>query len=52
MLMSILKTAKNFLRKILHQPEFESGISCFGADLFQFEPPKHIAMFIAIINIY
>jgi len=27
MLMSILKTAKNLLRKILPQPEFELGIS-------------------------
>jgi len=34
MLMSILKTAKNLLRKILSQPGFEPGTSCFAEAIF------------------
>jgi len=53
MLMSILKTAKNLLRKILFQPRFKPGISCLaGASVFSIRPPKHMAIFIAITNIY
>jgi len=39
MLMSILKTAKNLLRKILSQPGFEPGFAlvwtCTGLSLFK-----------------
>jgi len=34
MLMSILKTAKNLLRKMLPQPGFESGISRLAGSVF------------------
>jgi len=44
MLISILKTAKNLLRKILSQPEFEFEISCFaGVNVFPIWPPRHFS---------
>jgi len=53
MLMSILKTAKNLLRKILPQPRFEFGISCLaGADVSPIRSSRHMVMFIIITNVY